>query len=850
MGLKIQRWRIGLLGLGFMVWGLVGSGVLCAESQRHAYQLDNGAYVYIVADPEAAVASVRVVVKAGGLTESPWAGSGISHYLEHVVAGGSTTHRSEQMYSEKIDYLGGAFNAYTTDDHTGYFINTGPESVTAAIEIMGEWLFACAFDPQEVERERGVIQQEMQRAWADPNRLVYRYSQENFYAGTVAEHPILGRLGRFNALQPADLQAYYQRQYVPENMIVLVGGAVDVAAVKASIAAAFGQQAHATAPAMPMVQPKPVMMPRELVVEGPTAVERVSIRFPTVDLAHPDLYPLDLLAYILGHGRESLLHQQLVIKQGVANAVSVHSVTPVGVTGYFDIQLSVDPNQREAAIQAVYETLNTVTVKRAAIRRAKQQKLAADALLSQALPDRLDRLAQSHLATGGPGFYGYYARQFASVTAADLTRVWQAYIHQHMPMTTRLVPWTEAKSTAGDTGEYRRATLNNGVPVFSQSDASDPAVRVVFRFLHGSASEPPGAGALASQLFGLGANRLSQYAESVGAQVGLSMGHDESVIELTASPGVIHTLIQHVHTALYDPVVDPDDVAVEQRLLLDRIRKRRDHWASDAFAQVRAHFFQGHPYAIPLDGEESDVAALTPDSLRSVYRALQQAPLVISVSGDFNPARMQSQMQDLFGHGVKSPPRPQIAMAPKRVQDSHTKTLKQPVAAVILAVDAAAMDDPDAQMDWQMLDTVLAGMQYPGGRLHPLLRGQELVYVVHGVPQFYRDHGIFYIYALTTPESVATVQQQLVDTVELLKTAGLDPKERERAQAQIRYAYQQAHDPPSARVHQAARYQLWGLPLDTHETQLTRLSTYTDADVQAMAQQAFQAWQLYVFLPE
>ncbi|MAU93069.1 MAG: hypothetical protein CMJ93_02515 [Planctomycetes bacterium] len=844
-----QHWRLMGLVMGIVSGVFVASLPVDADAHIHAYRLDNGIQTYILEDPSATIASVRVVVQAGGNTEAPCEGSGISHYLEHVVAGGSTTHRSEQAYSEQIDYLGGAFNAYTTDDHTGYFINTGPGQVSAAIQIVSEWMFDCAFDPKEVARERGVIQQEMRRAWADPNRLMYRYAQEQFYADTVAQYPVLGYLGRFNALTPSDLLDYYQTHYVPDNMLVLVGGAVDVDAVKAAVAQAFGRQPYTQAPPRMRVLPQPVMMPRELAVEGPTTVEHVSIRFPTVALSHPDLYPLDLMAYILGHGRESVLHRRLVVETGLANAVSVYSVTPVDATGYFEIRLSVDPALRDAAVHAVYDTLNTRFIKRSAVRRAKQQKLAEDAQLSQALPDRLDRLAQSHLATGGPGFYAYYARQFAAVTRAELQRVWQTYLQEQLPIVTRLTPELKLKSDQ-DALTMRTDVLANGVPLFIQPDATDPAVRVVFRFLHGATAELPGATALASQLFGLGSNRLTQHAESVGAQVELSMGRDESVITLTGAPTVVEDLVRHVQAAVYDPVIDADDFAVEQRLVLDRIRKRRDHWARDAFAQVRADFYRNHPYATPLDGDADSVLALTPANIRAVYQALQVAPLVISVSGDCEPTRVYRQMERLFGKTPKQPARAPIPVAPKDFQGTHAKTLKQPVAAVILAVDAAAMDDPAAQMDWQVLDTVLAGMQYPGGRLHPLLRGQELVYVVHGVLQVYKDHGLFYIYALTSPESVATVQQQLVDTIELLKTAGLQPNERDRAKAQIRYAYQQAQDPPSSRVHQAARYRLWGLPLDTDQQQLARLSTYTDADIQAMAQQAFQSWKLYVFLPE
>ena len=123
--------------------------------------LDNGLTVVVVPDPSASLVSVKTFVRAGSIDEQPFLGHGLSHYLEHVVAGGSTSVRTEDQYKEKISLLGGAFNAYTTTDHTSYYINTVPEFTLDAVDIAQKLNIkrknAMKFDKEDYKRTTTVL---------------------------------------------------------------------------------------------------------------------------------------------------------------------------------------------------------------------------------------------------------------------------------------------------------------------------------------------------------------------------------------------------------------------------------------------------------------------------------------------------------------------------------------------------------------------------------------------------------------------------------------------------------------------------------------------------------------------
>ena len=106
-------------------------------------------------------------------------GSGGSLF-RHLLAGGTTKLRSESDYKTIIDQLGGAYNAYTTYDHTAYFIHSSSEDVFTALQTLYEWMFHANWSNQEFEREHGVVIKEMERANSNMNRQVYQKHSRYF----------------------------------------------------------------------------------------------------------------------------------------------------------------------------------------------------------------------------------------------------------------------------------------------------------------------------------------------------------------------------------------------------------------------------------------------------------------------------------------------------------------------------------------------------------------------------------------------------------------------------------------------------------------------------------------------
>ena len=118
---------------------LIYANVLFSFPKPNVHYLKNGATAIVVVDPNSKISSSYVFVRTGSINEDEFLGSGISHYLEHLLAGGTTSFKSEKEYQKIIDNLGGAYNAYTSYDHTAYYIHTSSVNIKKALQTLYEW---------------------------------------------------------------------------------------------------------------------------------------------------------------------------------------------------------------------------------------------------------------------------------------------------------------------------------------------------------------------------------------------------------------------------------------------------------------------------------------------------------------------------------------------------------------------------------------------------------------------------------------------------------------------------------------------------------------------------------------
>ena len=196
-----------------MLWGLC---LLIAVDQVRAaavFQttLDNGLTVLIEGKSRQPGCGCGGVCPYRQIYEQEYLGSGISHFFEHIIHGGTTSTRSEAASSRLLEAIGNNSNAYTTVDHTAYYINTTTEHWRTAVELLADWMLHSSIRPEEFEREKGVVQRELERGLDNPEQMLAQIAMETRFQVHPARYPVIGYKELVQKVTRDDLVRYYQR---------------------------------------------------------------------------------------------------------------------------------------------------------------------------------------------------------------------------------------------------------------------------------------------------------------------------------------------------------------------------------------------------------------------------------------------------------------------------------------------------------------------------------------------------------------------------------------------------------------------------------------------------------------
>lgn len=322
--------------------------------------LENGMTVIARRVPSPAV-SVRGYVWAGGVYEGKWLGGGLSHLLEHLVAGGTNARRTEQQNRDLLQEIGNNSNAYTTQEHTAFFVNTTPDNLDKGVDLITGWMLGAKITPAEYAREYEVVQRELEMDKGEPTWAYYITANGNRYHVSPARVPTIGYQPVIQGLSRDDVYSYYKSAYQPNNMVFCITGNLDPEVMLRSM-----QRYVADAPPGRVfshnIEPEPpITAPRTVVATFPKLGQsRLQLAFPTVTLQDGDMYALDVLSVILGHGDSSIFVEEIRDKQQLVSSIAASDDTPFFVEGTFAIDLELDTARIGAATSAVLDILDRI----------------------------------------------------------------------------------------------------------------------------------------------------------------------------------------------------------------------------------------------------------------------------------------------------------------------------------------------------------------------------------------------------------------------------------------------------------------------------------------------------------
>ncbi len=333
--------------------------------ERHI--MDNGLRVLTAPMPHAQSVTCFVMLAAGSRYENA-RNRGIAHFSEHMFFKGTETRPTSQDITKLIDGIGGEFNAFTGKEYTGYYVRCAAEHRDLALDVLVDMLRYSKFAEEEIEREKGVILEEINMYYDTPRDIIGSIYEELVFGDNPLGWETLGTRETIKAATRETFLDYVRPNYVPDRMVVGVGGQVGEGLLDRvqELLGDMSANGKVTPPPAEVVRSEE---PRVLLHHKASEQAHFILGVPSLPVAHPDRYALQLLYAVLGAGMSSRLFTEVRERRGLAYYVyaSNSSYTDAG-TLYS--QAGVDLNRIDEAIETVVKEL----------RRIVDEPVAADEL--------------------------------------------------------------------------------------------------------------------------------------------------------------------------------------------------------------------------------------------------------------------------------------------------------------------------------------------------------------------------------------------------------------------------------------------------------------------------------------
>ena len=324
--------------------------------ERHT--LDNGLRVLLAPMPESTSVSCMIMLAAGSRYETADT-NGIAHFAEHMFFKGTENRPNARIIGAEIDGIGGEFNAFTGKEYTGYYVRCAAAFRDTALDVLTDMLRHSKFDPEEIDREKGVIVEEMNMYYDTPRDFIGGVYESLLYGDQPLGWDIIGRKETVRAATRDTFLDYTGRWYHPSRMVVGLGGNVGDDALQRVEQLWGDAEPQETAEPAPVAPTANGSGPRVKIHRKKSDQAHLCLGVPSYPLEHPDRYALQMVATVLGTGMSSRLFTEVRERRGLAYYVFGlnHSYTDAGS---LYSQAGVDINRADLAVETIATELRRI----------------------------------------------------------------------------------------------------------------------------------------------------------------------------------------------------------------------------------------------------------------------------------------------------------------------------------------------------------------------------------------------------------------------------------------------------------------------------------------------------------
>ena len=817
--------------------------------EARVHTLPNGLEILLREDQEHPLVSVQIWVRAGSIHEENWTGAGLAHCVEHMLFKG-TANRSAEDITRRIQECGGQVNAYTSFNRTVYWIDGLAGHAVDYLDVLADMVRQPKLDPEELAREQDVIRREMAMDDDDPDSALHHLMQATAFRRHPLRQPVIGHREVFDQVKHADVKAFVERHYVPNNCFVVIAGAIDSKKMLKEATRLLG--------GWPRRRYEPVLLPSEPPLKGrreefrafATDLTRVSLGWQAPGEAHPDKAALDVIGFLLGSGRSSRLSQELKEKRQIAHDVWAGAWS-VQECGLFQAEVECDPGDAEAAKAGLFDVV--ATLQREGPQAEELEKAVRATLAGQlrsliTTKGQAGALGHSWLVSGTLELSHQYLQAVQSLTPERVREVARHYLPPDNVCVVTVGPEVKVKASARrraakrSSGEVQRHDLD-GLTLLIRPNARLPLVSIRAQFLAGVLAETErdaGVTLASSKLLLKGtahrdAAQVQSELENLGGSLQCTADAHRRLLGADVMRGDEGVALDLLADVILRPSLPEAGLGQVKKNQLASIREEREDPLTVALRRARAAIFAGKPFARTALGTEASVAGLDlAQCRRSLSRTLNRGNAVVSVFGHVDPAAVRDQVAAAF-HGLPAGKRaydPQRALTSRAKPCRIEEKLDKEQAVLVLGFRAPDLHHEDTAV-LQLIDEACSDM---GSRLFNRIREElGLAYYVGAQAFSALSCGAFYFYLGTSPQQLNLAEAEMLQLIGDLAENGLSTSELERARTTWKSSWLRAQQGNGPLADLTGWNELNGLGHDYFDRLPARMQAISAEDVRRVA---------------
>jgi predicted Zn-dependent peptidase len=387
--------------------------------------LANGVRVITETMPHVRSVSVGIWIGTGSRRETPEQ-NGLSHFIEHMLFKG-TTSRSAEDIARSVDSIGGNLDAFTAKELVCFNTKVLDQHLSLAMDVVADLVLHPMFRPEDIDKEKGVILEELKMEADSPDYLVHEIFSSNFWKDHPLGKPILGTRETVKRFDRDMLESYYRGVYTPRNLVITAAGNLTHnRMVELSRQHFESLDGNGTPPP----DPTPNTHAR-IALRNKKSLEQVHLCLgvPSYPLPHRERFACYVLNTLLGGGMSSRLFQNIRERQGLAYAV-FSELNPYRDTGCLSIYAGTSIESARKVVESImkeFQELKQTAIADEELRRAKDHLKGSLMLSLESTSSRMSNLARQEMYFGRFFSLDELVESIESVTADDVQRISQAF---------------------------------------------------------------------------------------------------------------------------------------------------------------------------------------------------------------------------------------------------------------------------------------------------------------------------------------------------------------------------------------------------------------------------------------